>query len=191
MTPRLCCTPALRLEQQRTLLKHCDSLDRHYQNMFYPSYMALKIGDKAPRISLPNADNQIIHLSDFKGHKVILYFYPKDLTPGCTQESCDFQSLQPKMRKNGVVVLGISKDSPARHKKFIEKYGFEFDLLSDEDGAVCNAYDVWKEKSLYGKKYMGIERTTYVINESGKIEAVYEKVKVKGHAEEVMAAMKA
>ncbi len=151
--------------------------------------MALKIGEKAPQFSLPNADNQIVKLSDLKGQKVIIYFYPKDLTPGCTQESCDFQELLPKVKKKGAMVFGISKDSPLRHKKFIEKYGFEFDLLSDEDGTICQAYDVWKEKSLYGRKYMGIERTTYVIDEKGKIEAVYEKVKVKGHAEAVLAAI--
>lgn len=149
----------------------------------------LSEGKKAPAFTLPNQDGQKISLSDFKGRKVILYFYPKDMTPGCTQEACDFQESLVRFKKKKAVVLGISKDSPARHKKFREKYGLDFDLLSDEDGGVCEKYGVWKEKSLYGRKFMGIERTTLVIDEDGKIARIFPKVKVKGHIDEVFAGL--
>lgn len=150
----------------------------------------LKEGDKAPSFSLPSDNGETISLKDLKGKTVVLYFYPKDMTPGCTQEACDFRDAQAKFKKSNAVVLGVSKDSVERHVKFQEKYDLNFPLLSDEDGSVCEAYGVWKQKSLYGKKFMGIERTTFIIGPTGKIEKIYPKVKVKGHAEEILAEVK-
>jgi len=131
-------------------------------------------------------DEKKVSLKDFLGQKVILYFYPKDMTSGCTQEACDFRDSFPKFEKINAVVLGISKDALKLHKKFQEKYNLPFNLLSDESGEVCEKYDVWKEKSMYGKKYMGIERTTFLIDESGKIIKIFRKVKVKGHINEIL-----
>lgn len=150
----------------------------------------LKEGDKAPSFSLPSDNGETISLKDLKGKTVVLYFYPKDMTPGCTQEACDFRDAQAKFKKSDAVVLGVSKDPVERHVKFQEKYDLNFPLLSDEDGSVCEAYGVWKQKSLYGKKFMGIERTTFIIGPTGKIEKIYSKVKVKGHAEEILAEVK-
>ena len=146
----------------------------------------LKVGDKAPSFSLTSDEGETLSLKDFKGKTVVLYFYPKDMTPGCTQEACDFRDAQTQLKKSKAVVLGVSKDSVARHVKFKEKYELNFPLLSDEDGKICEAYGVWKEKSLYGKKFMGIERTTFIIGPTGKIEKIFSKVKVKGHSEEVL-----
>jgi thioredoxin-dependent peroxiredoxin len=147
----------------------------------------LKPGSKAPAFSLLSDSGDKVSLKDFKGKRVVLYFYPKDMTPGCTVEACDFRDHLPKFKKLKMVVLGISKDSVERHQKFIEKYGLPFPLLSDEDGKTCEAYGVWKEKSLYGRKFMGIERTTFLIGADGKIEKIYPKVKVKDHAEKILA----
>ena len=146
----------------------------------------IKEGDKAPAFSLYSDGNEKISLSDFKGKKVVLYFYPKDMTPGCTQEACDFQASLSQFKKKRAVVLGISKDSVERHDKFKEKYDLAFPLLSDLDGKICEAYGVWKEKSLYGRKFMGIERTTFIIDEKGKIAKIFPKVKVKGHSAAVL-----
>ena len=146
----------------------------------------LKVGDKAPSFTLKDDTGTNVSLKDFKGKKVILYFYPKDLTPGCTVEACDFRDALPSVKKKKAVVLGISKDSVSLHGKFRDKHELNFPLLSDEDGDVCEAYGVWQEKSMYGKKYMGIARTTFVIGPTGKIEQVFEKVKVKGHSKEVL-----
>jgi peroxiredoxin Q/BCP len=147
----------------------------------------LKAGDKAPAFNLMSDSGKKISLKDYAGKRVILYFYPKDMTPGCTVEACDFRDEHPNFKKAKAVVLGISKDSVDRHQKFIEKYELPFPLLSDADGKICEAYGVWKEKSLYGRKFMGIERTTFVIGPTGKIEKVYPKVKVKDHAATVLA----
>lgn len=147
----------------------------------------LKEGDKAPNFSLSNESGETVELKDFKGKTVVLYFYPKDMTPGCTQEACDFRDAQSQFKKAKTVILGVSKDSVERHVKFQQKYDLNFPLLSDEDGKVCEAYGVWKQKSLYGKKFMGIERTTFIIGPTGKIEKIYSKVKVKGHTDEVLA----
>jgi thioredoxin-dependent peroxiredoxin len=147
----------------------------------------IKEGDKAPAFTLLSDGNQKVSLSDFKGKKVVLYFYPKDMTPGCTQQACDFQASLSQFKKKKAVVLGISKDSVERHDKFKEKHELEFPLLSDVDGKVCEAYGVWKEKSLYGRKFMGIERTTILIDEKGKVFKIFPKVKVKGHSEAVLA----
>jgi len=146
----------------------------------------LKEGVKAPAFALFGLDEKKVSLKDFLGQKVILYFYPKDMTSGCTQEACDFRDSFPKFEKINAVVLGISKDALKLHKKFQEKYNLPFNLLSDESGEVCEKYDVWKEKSMYGKKYMGIERTTFLIDESGKIIKIFRKVKVKGHINEIL-----
>ncbi len=137
----------------------------------------LEAGKKAPDFTLPDQDGKPVSLKDFKGQKVILYFYPKDMTSGCTKQACSFGELYPQFREKGAVVLGVSKDSVASHKKFEEKYGLPFRLLSDEGLEAIKAYDVWQEKSNYGKKYMGIVRTTYLIDEEGKILKAFGKVK--------------
>ncbi|MBN1301675.1 MAG: thioredoxin-dependent thiol peroxidase [Melioribacteraceae bacterium] len=144
------------------------------------------IGKKAPAFKLPDADGNAVDIKDYNGKKIILYFYPKDMTSGCTQEACDFQEAFPKFDKIKAVVLGISKDSVQSHKKFAEKFGLKFRLLSDEKSDVCERYGVWKEKSMYGRKYMGIERTTFIIDEDGKIQKIFPRVKVKGHVEEIL-----
>ena len=147
---------------------------------------ALKVGQKAPAFTLLNEKGDKVSLSDFKGKKVVLYFYPKDDTPGCTKEACDFRDGKDDIRGSRAVVLGVSADSVESHKKFSNKFNLNFPLLSDVDKKVIQAYDVWKEKSMYGRKYMGIERTTYVIDEQGKIAHVFPKVKVNSHLDEVL-----
>ena len=150
---------------------------------------ALTIGSSAPAFSVPDDTGKIIRLSDFKGQKLVVYFYPKDDTPGCTTESCAFRDQFPKFSKLNVAIVGVSKDSVKSHVKFKEKFGLNFPLLSDETGTMCADYGVWVEKSMYGKKYMGIERTTFLINETGRIEKIWSKVKVDGHVDEVRAAI--
>ena len=137
----------------------------------------LEIGKTAPDFTLPDQDGNPVSLKDYRGQKVILYFYPKDMTSGCTKQACSFAELYPQFREKGAVVLGVSKDSVTSHKKFEEKYGLPFRLLSDETVDVIKAYGVWQEKSNYGKKYMGIVRTTYLIDEEGKVMKVFTKVK--------------
>ncbi len=137
----------------------------------------LEIGTKAPDFDLPDQNGVRHTLEEYRGKKVILYFYPKDNTSGCTKQACGFAERYPQIREKGAVVLGVSKDSVASHKKFEENYGLPFTLLSDTELTTIQAYDVWKEKSNYGKKYMGIVRTTYLIDESGTIIAAKEKVK--------------
>lgn len=137
----------------------------------------LEVGTKAPDFTLLNQNGEEISLSQYRGQKVILYFYPKDNTPGCTKQACGFAQLYPDFVKKGAVILGVSKDSVKSHKKFEEKYQLPFTLLSDPDLVAIQAYDVWKEKNMYGKKVMGVVRTTYLINEEGIIEKVYTKVK--------------
>jgi peroxiredoxin Q/BCP len=144
------------------------------------------VGDKAPSFSLKDSFGNTVSLKDFTGKKVVLYFYPKDNTSGCTKEACDFKDSFPEFNKLNAVVLGVSADSEKSHQGFSAKYNLPFTLLADPDKEVINKYDVWKEKSLYGKKYMGIERTTYVIDEKGKILKIFPKVKVEGHVDEVM-----
>lgn len=146
----------------------------------------LKEGDKAPAFKLPADDGKEVSLKELKGKRVVLYFYPKDMTPGCTQEACDFRDSAAAFKKGKAVILGVSRDSVDRHQKFREKYELTFPLLSDEDGKVCEAYGVWKQKSLYGKKFMGIERTTFIIGPDGKIERIFPKVKVNGHVSEIL-----
>ena len=137
----------------------------------------LEIGTKAPAFTLPDQNGNMRSLEDFRGQKVVLYFYPKDMTSGCTKQACAFGELYPQFREKGAVVLGISKDSVSSHKKFEEKYGLPFTLLSDTELTVIQAYDVWKEKKNYGKVSMGVVRTTYLIDEEGMIVKVFEKAK--------------
>jgi peroxiredoxin Q/BCP len=151
---------------------------------------ALKIGDAAPDFALPNQDGETIRLSDQRGKVVVLYFYPKDDTPGCTKEACAFRDLRGAFAEAGAEIFGVSRDSVKSHRKFADKYGLPFSLLADETGEVCRAYGVIKEKSMFGKTALGIERTTFVIDADGRIFRVFPKVKVDGHAEAVLAAVK-
>ena len=149
----------------------------------------LQIGDKAPDFALLTGDESMLSLKDLKGKKVVLYFYPKDNTSGCTKEACSFRDNNAAIKKKGAVVVGVSTDSPESHKKFATTYDLSFPLVSDQDKKLVKQYGVWKEKSMYGKKYMGIERTTFIIDEKGKITHVFPKVKVDGHIEEVLAVL--
>ena len=148
----------------------------------------VEIGKKAPAFKMPTDGDGTIALKDLKGQKVVLYFYPKDDTPGCTKEACGFRDALPDFSKIDAVIIGVSKDSVAKHDKFKTKYELPFTLASDEDGAVCEAYGTWVEKNMYGRKYMGIERATFLIDEKGVLRGEWRKVKVKGHVEEVLAA---
>ena len=147
----------------------------------------LNVGDRAPQFSGVDQEGKTVRLSDFKGSTVVLYFYPKDLTPGCTVEACAFRDDYNALQKKGAVVLGVSKDTPSSHKKFIDKHKLPFSLIADEGGDIIKAYGAWGEKSMYGKKYMGILRITYVIGADGRVAAVFPKVKPAGHAQEVLA----
>lgn len=146
----------------------------------------LKEGQKAPGFNLKNDAGEDISLNDFAGRTVVLYFYPKDDTPGCTKEACDFRDHGKTFQKKNAVILGVSADSIESHVKFKKKYGLPFQLLSDPDKKTIQAYGVWKEKSMYGKKYMGIERTTFVISPDGKIAKIYPKVSVTNHIADVL-----
>jgi peroxiredoxin Q/BCP len=146
----------------------------------------LEQGSKAPDFTLSDQSGKEHSFSDFHGQWVIVYFYPKDMTPGCTSEACNFRDDFPHFQKLNTVILGISKDSVNRHATFSEKYKLPFLLLSDESGEVCEKYKVWKEKSMYGKSFMGISRSTYLIDPEGTIARVYPKVKVKEHAAELL-----
>jgi len=146
----------------------------------------LKQGQLAPDFRLPDEKGDLHSLSNFRGGKVVLYFYPRDNTPGCTREACAFQVAYPDFRGSGVTVIGVSKDSQSSHKKFIEKYNLPFLLLSDTELEAIKAYDVWKEKTLYGKKSFGVVRSTYVIDEKGVIEKVYEKANPDTNAAEIL-----
>jgi peroxiredoxin Q/BCP len=152
--------------------------------------MVLKVGDKAPAFTLPATGGAPISLEGLRGKKAILYFYPKDDTPGCTSEAIAFQGLKGEFAKAGAEIIGISADSIASHDKFARKHNLDFALASDEEKAMLEAYGVWVEKSMYGKKYMGIERTTVLIDREGRIAKIWPKVKVPGHAEEVLEAAK-
>ncbi|MBS1854311.1 MAG: thioredoxin-dependent thiol peroxidase [Acidobacteria bacterium] len=149
----------------------------------------LKVGDPAPDIQVQTDAGEALQLSALKGKRVVLYFYPKADTPGCTTEACEFRDSTAALKKKGAVVLGISPDKPAAQAKFKQKYDLPFTLLADEDKSAAQAYGVWKEKNMYGRKVMGIERTTFVIGPDGKIEKIYAKVKAKGHAAAVLEAL--
>lgn len=146
----------------------------------------LKVGSKAPNFSLPNSKNEIISLSDYLGKKVVLYFYPKDNTSGCTKQALGFKENYDDFISKGYIIIGISKDSPKSHQNFIDKYDLPFILLSDTELNVLKEYEVWGEKKLYGKPYMGVLRTTYVLDENGIITKVYEKVKPDNNANEIL-----
>lgn len=151
----------------------------------------LKIGDKAPDFSLPTDGGGTFKLSkDGKGKKVVLYFYPKDDTPGCTKQAIGFSEIIGEFDKAGALVVGVSKDTPQKHDKFRDKHDLKVTLVSDEDGALCEAYGVWQEKKNYGKTYMGIVRSTFLIDEKGKIAQIWPKVRVAGHVEAVLDAVK-
>ena len=145
-----------------------------------------KVGDMAPDFKLPSTRGKDMTLKENRGKDVILYFYPKDDTPGCTTEACEFRDSIGKFHKKGAAIVGISPDKPVAQAKFKGKYNLPFTLLADEDKAAAEAYGVWKEKNMYGKKVMGIERTTFVIGADGKIAKIYNKVKAAGHAEQVL-----
>ena len=153
--------------------------------------MSIEIGDKAPDFTLPTDGGGKVTLTKLRGQKVVLYFYPKDDTTGCTAEACGFRDSFPKFGKIEAAVIGISKDSVASHDKFKKKYELPFTLASDVDGNVLEAYGVWVEKSMYGRKYMGIERATFLVDEKGVVRGVWHKVKVPGHVDAVLAAAKA
>ena len=150
----------------------------------------LQQGIKAPNFTLNNKDGNAVSLSDFSGKKIVLYFYPKDNTPGCSRQACAFAAAYADFRKDDIVVIGISKDSEASHRKFAEKYSLSFIILSDPELIAIKAYDVWQKKKLYGKSSMGVVRTTYIIDENGMIEKVMEKVKPDTNAAEILAYLK-
>ena len=150
----------------------------------------LHVGDPAPAFTLQATDGSTVSLSDFRGKTVVLYFYPKDDTPGCTKEACGFRDERPRFAKSDAVVLGVSRDSVASHERFTRKYGLTFPLLSDPDASVAKAYGVYKQKSMYGRTYWGIERTTFVIDPRGRIAALFPKVSVNGHVEAVLEAIR-
>jgi peroxiredoxin Q/BCP len=144
----------------------------------------------APDFRCPATGDKTVHLKSLRGEKVVIYFYPKDSTPGCTTEGQDFRDLHGKFRRQNTVIFGVSRDSLASHEKFKAKQGFPFQLLSDADEAVCRKFDVIREKTLYGRKFMGVERSTFLIDENGKLRQEWRKVRVKGHAAEVLEAVK-
>jgi peroxiredoxin Q/BCP len=146
----------------------------------------IEVGRPVPDFALPASDGTVIRLSDFRGKPVVLYFYPKDMTPGCTQEACDFRDFHPEFRRRGAVILGISPDSVGSHGKFAARHGLPFLLLADEDHRVCEMFGVWKRKKLYGREYMGVERSTFLIGADGRLEAEWRKVQVKNHARQVL-----
>jgi peroxiredoxin Q/BCP len=148
-----------------------------------------KAGDRAPTFTLAADDGQTVRLSDIRGRPVVLYFYPKDDTPGCTKEACSFRDAWSDVQETGAVMFGVSPDGVASHQKFRAKFRLPFPLLSDPDHSVAEAYGAWGEKSMYGKKYQGILRTTFLIDGTGTVRRVFEKVKPEGHAEEVLAAI--
>jgi peroxiredoxin Q/BCP len=150
----------------------------------------LGVGDKAPEFSLKSERGASVSLKQFKGKSVVLYFYPKDATPGCTKEACGFRDSHASLTKAGAVVLGVSLDDQAAHQKFIAKFNLPFSLLCDENATVSKAYGVYVQKNMYGKKYWGIERSTFVIGPDGHLAAVFRKVKVDGHVGEVLSALK-
>ncbi|MEY2924832.1 MAG: hypothetical protein RLZZ337_1380 [Bacteroidota bacterium] len=144
-------------------------------------------GEKAPHFSGENQKGEQISLADYAGKKLVLYFYPKDDTPGCTAEACDLRDNYNRFLEAGYAIVGVSPDNAKKHQKFIDKYELPFDLLADTEKEACNAYGVWVEKSMYGRKYMGVARTTFIINENGVIEEVIEKVDTKAHTAQILA----
>ena len=165
------------------------AIDASIQRGFSSFMSDLTVGAKAPLFSAPDQNGKIVSLTDFAGKMVVLYFYPKDDTPGCTVQACSFRDEHDAFLKKGAVILGVSPDNARSHTKFIGKFTLPFSLLSDTDHRIAESYDVWLEKSMYGRKYMGMERTTFVIDAKGRIEAIYRKVKPAEHILELLAAM--
>jgi peroxiredoxin Q/BCP len=152
----------------------------------HPVAAKVELGKKVPAFKIPSSSGETFSLSSLKGKKIVLYFYPKDSTPGCTTESIEFNELLPKFKKENTEIIGVSRDSLKSHDKFICKYDFKFQLLSDEEEELCGIFDVIKEKNMYGKKVMGIERSTFVIDEDGKLAGEFRKIKAEGHAAEML-----
>lgn len=152
--------------------------------------MKLSLGDKVPDLKLPSSSGKDVSLTDYKGKKIVLYFYPKDDTPGCTTEACDFRDNLKTYAELNAVVIGISKDPLSSHEKFIKKYGLPFELISDTEGKLLEAFGVWKEKSMYGKTFLGVERSTFLIDEDGKIVKEWRKVSVSNHVADVLESIK-
>jgi len=152
--------------------------------------MALKIGDKAPDFSLISDQNKLVSLKDLRGKKIVLYFYPKDNTPGCTREACDFRDAICDFQSEQIEIIGISKDHPEKHQQFKQKFNLPFTLLADTQGTTCEAYGIFKKKSLFGKSFLGIQRTTFLIDEQGIIQAIWPNVKVTGHIEKILKTLK-
>ena len=150
----------------------------------------LKEGDKAPSFNMPTNKGENVSLSKLKGQKIVFYFYPRDDTPGCTKEACGFRDDLSKYKRAGAVVIGVSRDSVESHEKFVKKFDLNFMLASDKEGDVCEKYDAWRMKNMYGKEYMGIGRSTFLIDTKGKINKIWAKVKVDGHVDEVLKAVK-
>lgn len=148
--------------------------------------MNIKVGDKAPQFTALTDDDQSLSLSELGGKSVVLFFYPKDMTPGCTNEACDFRDSYKKFLDINFEIVGISKDSVKRHKQFKEKFNLPFSLISDEDGSICEAYGVWQEKKNYGRTYMGIVRSTFLIDPEGLVTAIWQNLRVKGHINNVL-----
>lgn len=148
--------------------------------------MPLKIGDAAPDFFLPTDEQKMISLNDLRGKRIVLYFYPKDNTPGCTKQACDFRDQFNLLSQQNIEIIGVSKDSPQKHQKFKTKYTLPFTLLSDHNADLCEAYGVINKKSLFGRSFLGIERSTFLIDEQGIIRAIWRKVKVNGHTEQVL-----
>ncbi len=152
--------------------------------------MAIKKDEFAPDFQLADENGDLRKLSDYLGQPVVLYFYPKDDTPGCTTEACEFRDDYSNYELNGVIILGVSPDTSKSHKKFKSKYGLPFTILADVDHSICELYGVWGEKSMYGRKYFGVKRTTFLINQEGKIKEIYENVVPKGHSNQILASLK-
>ena len=148
----------------------------------------LQEGDRVPDVRMEGMEGKPVSPADFRGQKLVLYFYPKDDTSGCTREARDFSELAPEFERAGTWILGVSKDDAARHRKFTDKYALKVPLASDPDGSVCEAFGTWVQKSMYGRKYMGIDRATFLIDRDGRIDRIWRKVKVPGHAEDVLQA---
>jgi len=149
----------------------------------------IKEGQKAPDFKMKNQNGKVVQLKDYAGNKVVLYFYPKDMTPGCTIEACDFNENLAKIKKKKTVVLGVSFDDEQRHQKFIDKYDLKFDLLVDDSKSIAKKYGVFQKKKFMGREFMGIVRSTFIIDEKGKIQKIFSPVKVKGHVDEVLTAL--
>ena len=160
----------------------------HFRHRIQNIVPKLKEGDKAPDFTVHDGEGKTVRLKDLRGKKVVLYFYPKDDTPGCTKEACSFRDSFAKFKKRGIEVLGVSFDSETKHKKFAQKFGLPFRLLADTDRAIAEAYGTYGEKKFMGRTYMGIHRVTFLIDEKGKIKKIFNKVKPEEHAEEVLAA---